>query len=240
MNAKKVLQSNWFWNPDFLLADCVLPAFPSNGNVTCGNLLPEGNDYRLIYGQSCLLTCRAGFVSLELRESRFVLLLLLCFFIVVVAVVFRWRFEDLKMFVEAGVWRYLSGLASCLSIPVKMHTRWCEMISKVRICDVLHTVGLCRYQLCNIDKWLSTTGTLLNDFQLYWLAYLCYNHKEKTFLWSNEIFTFTFQMFQRSNDATTGVRTSWRNADRRRTQWHLRSFVQRWIGNFIVIIKQSN
>jgi hypothetical protein len=65
-----------------LLADCVLPAFPSNGNVTCGNLLPEGNDYRLIYGQSCLLTCRAGFVSLELRESR--LVLFFCYYVVVV------------------------------------------------------------------------------------------------------------------------------------------------------------
>ena len=54
----------------FLLPDCVLPAFPSNGNVTCGNLQPEGSEFRLIYGQTCLLTCRPGFVSLELRESR--------------------------------------------------------------------------------------------------------------------------------------------------------------------------
>ena len=34
-----------------MFPDCVLPAFPSNGNVTCGNLHPEGNEYRLIYGQ---------------------------------------------------------------------------------------------------------------------------------------------------------------------------------------------
>jgi hypothetical protein len=34
-----------------IFPDCVLPAFPSNGNVTCGNLHPEGNEYRLIYGQ---------------------------------------------------------------------------------------------------------------------------------------------------------------------------------------------